>query len=86
MAGAELALGRTVVALRPASHSLLRDDGEEIGYGKLLIATGGSPRRLGFAGGEIIYPATSATIGSCEGAARRPIASSSSEAGSSPLR
>ena len=54
-AGAELALGRTVAALRPASHSLLRDDGEEIGYGKLLIATGGSPRRLGFAGGAIIY-------------------------------
>jgi NADPH-dependent 2,4-dienoyl-CoA reductase/sulfur reductase-like enzyme len=54
-AGAELALGRTVAALRPASHSLLRDDGEEIGYGKLLIATGGSPRRLGFAGEAIVY-------------------------------
>jgi 3-phenylpropionate/trans-cinnamate dioxygenase ferredoxin reductase component len=37
----------TVAAVDPARHAVSLDSGEELGYGKVLIATGGRNRRLG---------------------------------------
>ncbi|HEY6008566.1 MAG TPA: FAD-dependent oxidoreductase, partial [Geobacteraceae bacterium] len=53
--GAELRLGRRAVTLDPAARRVRDDRGEEYCYGKLLLATGGIPRRLPFGGEEIIY-------------------------------
>ncbi len=48
VAGAELLLGQRASELRPGSHTLTRDDGSILEYGKLLIATGGRIKRLPF--------------------------------------
>ncbi len=53
--GVELLLGRRVVGLDRAGRSVWDDRGEEYGYGRLLLATGGTPRRLPFGGDDIIY-------------------------------
>src|SRR5215472_279928 len=42
--------GATVVAVDPAAHTVTLDSGEELGYQKVLIATGGRNRRLGIPG------------------------------------
>jgi len=42
----ELRLGTTVTAVDPAAHEVTLADGSRIGYAKLLLATGSSPRRL----------------------------------------
>ena len=42
----ELCLGTKVVGLDAAVHQVRLDDGSEIEYAKLLLATGSSPRRL----------------------------------------
>ena len=39
-------LGRRVAAIDPAAHSVSLQDGSTIGYGKLIWATGGSPRKM----------------------------------------
>lgn len=39
-------LGRRVVSVDAAAHRVTTDDGATIGYGNLIWATGGSPRRL----------------------------------------
>ena len=36
----ELVLGRAAVALRPGEHTLVLDDGVELRYDRLLVATG----------------------------------------------
>ena len=46
-------LGRRVVAVDPAAHTIGTDDGATIGYGKLVWATGGSPRRLACSGHDL---------------------------------
>lgn len=46
-------LGREVTAVDPAAHTLTTADGETIGYGHLIWATGGSPRRLSCAGNDL---------------------------------
>jgi 3-phenylpropionate/trans-cinnamate dioxygenase ferredoxin reductase component len=43
----ELRSGAAVVAVDPAAHTVTLDSGEELGYQKVLIATGGRNRRLG---------------------------------------
>lgn len=53
--GVHIHLGRRAVKLDPAAKRLLDDQGDEYAYDKLLIATGGSPRRLPFGDGHIIY-------------------------------
>lgn len=50
----EMLLNRRVVAVDPAAHSLSTADGATIGYGQLIWATGGSPRRIGCAGNDLI--------------------------------
>ena len=53
--GVDLRLGRTVVALDLAARQATDDAGETYAYGRLLLATGGRPRRLPFGGDEVIY-------------------------------
>jgi 3-phenylpropionate/trans-cinnamate dioxygenase ferredoxin reductase component len=55
-AGAEVIVGRRIVALNLATRRATDDQGDDYAYEKLLLATGGTPRRLG--GGddeEVIY-------------------------------
>ena len=42
----DLRLGTRVTAIDPAEHEVVLDGGERLGFGKLLLATGSSPRRL----------------------------------------
>jgi NADPH-dependent 2,4-dienoyl-CoA reductase/sulfur reductase-like enzyme len=53
--GATLHLGRRVTAIDPAKHSVTDDRGTAYRYQKLLLATGGAPRRLPLQGDQIIY-------------------------------
>lgn len=46
-------LGKRVVSVDPAAHTVTTDDGETIGYGKLVWATGGHPRMLPIPGGDL---------------------------------
>lgn len=46
-------LGQRVVSVDPAAHKVTTDRGERIGYGKLVWATGGSPRMLPIPGGDL---------------------------------
>ena len=45
--------GRSVIRIDPVGHSVATADGETIGYGKLIWATGGKPRRLACTGGDL---------------------------------
>jgi 3-phenylpropionate/trans-cinnamate dioxygenase ferredoxin reductase component len=49
----ELRSGPTVAAVDTAAHTLTLDSGEEIGYQKVLIATGGRNRRLKLPGADL---------------------------------
>lgn len=53
--GVALHLGRMVRRLDLQNKRVTDDQGTEYGYGKLLLATGGTPRRLPFGGQHIIY-------------------------------
>ncbi len=53
--GAELHLGRKVAALDPEKHQAQDNQGETYRGERILIATGGRPRRLPFGGENIIY-------------------------------
>src|SRR3954452_7347812 len=53
--GIELHLGRRIAALDLESSRAVDDKGEEYAYEKVLLATGGRPRRLGGDDGEGIY-------------------------------
>ena len=46
--------GTRIVSVDPAAHRVTSEDGEAIGYGTLIWATGGSPRRLTCAGHDLI--------------------------------
>ncbi|OHT20319.1 NAD(P)/FAD-dependent oxidoreductase [Edaphosphingomonas haloaromaticamans] len=49
----DLLLGRRVVSVDPAAHRVTLADGSSLGYGKLIWATGGSPRRLTCTGHDV---------------------------------
>src|SRR5712691_7808531 len=53
--GAELLLGRRIVGLDLAVRSATDDQGSVHAYEKLLLATGGTPRRFGGADDQVIY-------------------------------
>jgi 3-phenylpropionate/trans-cinnamate dioxygenase ferredoxin reductase component len=53
--GVELRLGRRVVALDLAARAVTDDAGEQHGYERLLLATGGRARRLPFDDEGVIY-------------------------------
>jgi 3-phenylpropionate/trans-cinnamate dioxygenase ferredoxin reductase component len=48
-------LGRTVRELKPRDKCVTDDEGTVYQYERLLLATGGTPRRLGFGADQIIY-------------------------------
>ncbi len=51
--GVTLRLGAEVVKLDVGARTVTTDDGSQYQYGKLLLATGGAPRRLAIPGGDI---------------------------------
>jgi NADPH-dependent 2,4-dienoyl-CoA reductase/sulfur reductase-like enzyme len=53
--GVELRLGRRIVALDLTTREARDDRGTRYAYEKVLLATGGRPRRLPFGGDEVIY-------------------------------
>ena len=53
--GVDLRLGRTIVSLDLPAQQATDDRGETYSYERLLLATGGRPRRLPFGGDEVIY-------------------------------
>jgi 3-phenylpropionate/trans-cinnamate dioxygenase ferredoxin reductase subunit len=53
--GVDLQLGRTIVSLDLPAREATDDTGETYAYERLLLATGGRPRRLPFGGDDVIY-------------------------------
>jgi 3-phenylpropionate/trans-cinnamate dioxygenase ferredoxin reductase subunit len=53
--GVDLVLGRRIVELDLDAHRAVDDGGDEYVYEKLLLATGGHPRELPDADGDIVY-------------------------------
>ena len=51
--GIGLRPGSYVATVDPRAHEIVLGDGQRIGYGKLIWATGGDPRRLSCAGGDL---------------------------------
>jgi 3-phenylpropionate/trans-cinnamate dioxygenase ferredoxin reductase subunit len=49
----ELRLGQTAVSLDAGRRQLALDNGERLGFDRLLLTTGAKPRRLGIPGGEL---------------------------------
>ncbi|KKC24690.1 NAD(P)/FAD-dependent oxidoreductase [Sphingomonas sp. SRS2] len=49
----EMLLSRRVTAVDPGKHEVTLSDGSTIGYGKMIWATGGSPRRLTCSGNDL---------------------------------
>ncbi|MDX3898937.1 MAG: FAD-dependent oxidoreductase [Sphingobium sp.] len=50
----DLLLGKRVIAVDPDAHLATAADGARIGYGKMIWATGGSPRRLTCDGHDLV--------------------------------
>lgn len=51
--GIELLLATTIAAVDPEARTLTAEDGGRFGYGTLIWAAGGDPRRLGCEGGDL---------------------------------
>jgi 3-phenylpropionate/trans-cinnamate dioxygenase ferredoxin reductase component len=49
----DLRLGTRVTELDPAAHEIVLSGGERLGYSRLLLATGSSPRRLPVSGADL---------------------------------
>lgn len=54
-AGVEMHLGRTIRSIQPTDRYAVDEEGTSYTYEKLLLATGGTPRRLPFGGDHVIY-------------------------------
>ncbi|UCD98241.1 MAG: FAD-dependent oxidoreductase [Chloroflexota bacterium] len=52
---AQLHLESKAVSINPEEHIVVDDQHQQYNYQKLLLATGGSPRRLPFGGDDLIY-------------------------------
>ena len=52
--GVTMRLGEKVISVDPAAHTVATDRGESLGYGHLIWATGGAPRRLSCAGADLL--------------------------------
>ncbi len=53
--GVDMLLGRTASTLDPAGRRVVDDRGTAHTFEKLLLATGGTPRRLSFGGDHVLY-------------------------------
>jgi len=49
----ELRTGQTVTGLDPTQREVVLDSGEQLGFDRLLLATGAEPRRLGIPGADL---------------------------------
>src|SRR4051794_23748259 len=49
----DLRLGATATAIDPKSHMVTLDNGDQVQYSKLLLATGSTPRRLSVPGSDL---------------------------------
>jgi 3-phenylpropionate/trans-cinnamate dioxygenase ferredoxin reductase subunit len=49
----ELRLGRTAVSVDPSAREVELDDGQRLGYDRLLLTTGAEPRRLAVPGADL---------------------------------
>jgi 3-phenylpropionate/trans-cinnamate dioxygenase ferredoxin reductase component len=64
--GVDLLSGASVTATDTASHTVTLDSGEELRYHKLLIATGGQPRRLPIPGADLPGVFYLRTVANCD--------------------
>ena len=64
----------SVVAIDPASHTVALESGQELGYEKLLLATGGRNRQLQIAGAELPGIYYLRTVADCDAIKREAIA------------
>jgi len=71
--GATLQLGRRVVGVDPAARTVTDDRGTIHGYKKLLLATGGTPRRLPLKSEQVIYFRTYEDYRRLRGLAEAPL-------------
>jgi len=55
LTGAELRLGSRIASIDPAAKTATDASGNAFAYDRLLLATGGSPRRIGEADSAVIY-------------------------------
>ena len=62
----ELRLGTHATAIDPREHAVGLEGGERIAYDKLLLATGGRPRRLGAPGNDLDGIYYLRTVADCE--------------------
>jgi 3-phenylpropionate/trans-cinnamate dioxygenase ferredoxin reductase subunit len=62
----ELRTGAVVAAVDPGAHAVTLDSGEELGYDKVLIATGGRNRRLGIPGAGLPGVHYLRTVAECD--------------------
>jgi 3-phenylpropionate/trans-cinnamate dioxygenase ferredoxin reductase component len=70
----EIRSGPSVVASDPAAHTVTLDSGEELGYQKLLIATGGRNRRLTIPGADLPGIHYLRTVAECDAIKRDAVA------------
>src|SRR5215468_8499429 len=69
----ELRRGTTAAAVDPAAHALTLDSGEELGYLKVLVATGGRNRRLGIPGADLPGIHYLRTVAECDAIKREAL-------------
>jgi 3-phenylpropionate/trans-cinnamate dioxygenase ferredoxin reductase component len=69
----ELRSGAAVVAVDPAAHTVTLDSGEELGYQKVLIATGGRNRRLRLPGADLPGIHYLRTVAECDAIKREAV-------------
>jgi 3-phenylpropionate/trans-cinnamate dioxygenase ferredoxin reductase subunit len=69
----DLCCGSTVAAVNPAAHTVVLGSGEELSYGKLLIATGGRNRRLGLPGAGLPGLHYLRTVADCDAIKREAV-------------
>jgi 3-phenylpropionate/trans-cinnamate dioxygenase ferredoxin reductase component len=63
----------TVAAVDPAAHTVTLDSGEELGYHKVLIATGGRNRRLNIPGADLPGIHYLRTVAECDAIKREAV-------------
>ena len=69
----ELRSGAAVAAVDPAAHTVTLDSGEELGYQKVLIATGGRNRQLGVSGADLPGIHYLRTVAECDAIKREAV-------------
>ncbi|HSZ42397.1 MAG TPA: FAD-dependent oxidoreductase [Trebonia sp.] len=70
----DLRSGPSVAAIDPAGHTVVLRSGEELRYGKVLIASGGRNRRLGIPGAELPGIHYLRTVAECDAIKREAVA------------